>query len=301
MVTLILCIVVTSEYKEYQPVRRMENHRYLSKEINASIYSWFIFNWVNSMMNEGYLCMLNDEDLPKLPVKNRTKYTLANFREHHITSLLISLDYSFCSELTIQVFYALIWSIFIFGPHYFLNLIVGFIEKAPSQHEPVFTTYLYVFGLFIFNIVQLLSFQCMLYIGHVLHIYIQSIIIGKVYAKALCRHDATEDETEKKIGNINNLVSMDTQKIGELSAYIFYIYTYPIQILIYIWSLWYLLGYSTMFSITVIIITYPLPTHLSKMYENSYKNIMKATDKHLVLMNELLHTMRIIKFFAWES
>ncbi|RUP16849.1 P-loop containing nucleoside triphosphate hydrolase protein [Jimgerdemannia flammicorona] len=319
VVTLALCVVVASECKEDQPVKRTENRRYLSKEVNASIYSRFMFNWVKPMMKEGYSRAINDEDLPELPVENRTKYALANFREHRVTSLLLSLGYSFRSELTIQVFYALGWSIFIFGPPYFLNLIVGFIEKAPSQREPIFTAYLYVFGLFISNVVQSLSFQRALYIGRVLHIRIRSIIIGEVYAKALRRRDTTpsnaskddakavdstpttEDKTEKKIGNINNLVSVDTQKIGELSAYIFYIYAYPIQILICIWSLWRLLGYSAMFGVAVIIITYPLPAHLSKAYENSHKDVMQATDKRLTLMNELLHAMRIVKFFAWES
>ncbi|RUS25617.1 ABC transporter transmembrane region-domain-containing protein [Jimgerdemannia flammicorona] len=301
LVTLVLCVVVASECNKYQPVRRTENRCYLSKEVNASMYSRFMFNWVNSMMKEGYSCMLNDEDLPELSVENRTKYILAHFHEHHVTSLLLSLGYSSCSELTIQVFYALIWSIFIFSSAYFLNLIIGFIEKAPFQREPVFTAYLYIFGLFISNVVQSLSFQHVLYIGRVLHIRIRSIIIGEVYAKALCRHDTTKDETKTKIGNIINLVSVDTQKIGELSTYIFYIYAYPIQILICIWLLWRLLGYSTMFGIAVIIVTYPLPTHLSNMYKNSHKDVMQATDKHMTLMNELLHAMSTVKFFAWES
>lgn len=279
-----------------------------------------MFSWVNTMMKDGYSRTLNDEDLPELPVENRTKYSLANFRKHRVASLLLSLGYTFRTDLMMQLVYSLGWSLFIFGPPYYLNHIIGYIEKNPSQRESIITAYLYVFGFFITNVIQSLSFQQALYIGRVTHIRILSIVIGEVYSKALRRRDTTSnsspkdepaagdakdtpaaDDKDKKIGNINNLLSVDAQKISEISSYIFYIYSYPIQILISIWSLWRLLGWSALAGVGVIIVTYPLPAYLTKLYEKSHKNVMQATDKRLTLMNELLQAMRIVKFFAWEG
>ncbi|RUS23063.1 hypothetical protein BC937DRAFT_92822, partial [Endogone sp. FLAS-F59071] len=313
-VTFLLCVIVANECKD-QGVEKMVNGRYLSEEVNASIYSQYMFSWVNRMMKEGYSRTLNDEDLPELPVENRTKFSLANFRKHRVGSILLSLCYTFRADLIAQLGYSLGWSLFIFGPPYYLNLIIGYIEKSPSQRESIITAYLYVFGFFITNVLQDLSFQRALYIGRVTHVRIQSIIIGEIYSKALRRRDTTStnsglkdeptageaDDKDKKIGNINNLVSVDTQKIGEISAYIFYIYSYPIQILISIWSLWRLLGWSALVGVGVIIVTYPLPAYLTKLYEKSHKKVMQATDKRLALMNELLQAMRIVKFFAWEG
>jgi ABC-type multidrug transport system fused ATPase/permease subunit len=283
----------------------------MSGENWASLYSQFMFSWVNVMMKEGYRRTLDDKDLIELPPNNRAKYTLTDFNKHKTSpSIVVTLLKTFRWPLFYQTLYSLGNSVLIFGPPFFLNKIIKYIENP--QGEPVSTAYLYVLGLFITNSAQSLLLQQGLYIGRTLGIRIQSIIIGEVFSKSLRRRDesgstdsanAPEDLDNKKDtkGNVNNLLSVDAQKIAEITAYIFFVYSYPLQIILSIWSLYKLLGNAALWGVLVMILCQPITYYCGTRFESLHQKVMAATDKRLKLMNELLTAIRIVKFFAWES
>ncbi|OZJ06966.1 hypothetical protein BZG36_00075 [Bifiguratus adelaidae] len=317
---IILFLIVGNEpNRDDRTPEFAEDGRVMSKENKASMLSWSMFSWVNPMMQEGWKRTLNDVDLFEMPDNNRAKNIVRTFRKHRVASLTISLYYTFQKELHLQTVYAFFWSVLLFGPPFFLNRIVTYVEHAhdETQVRP-FTAYLYVFGLFVTSSLQSLALQQALYIGRTLGVRIQAIVTGEVYRKSLKRRDTagasslktdeadTEDDKkedtkeEKSQGNINNLLSVDAQKIAELTAYVFYIYSYPIQVLVALWSLWRLLGISAVFGVATIIITYPGPHYMNKLFEKTQNACLSATDKRIKLVNELLGAIRIVKFFAWE-
>jgi len=297
--------------------------RVLSTETWASLYSQFMFSWLNPMMKEGYRKTLNDDDLLELPPQNRAVNILRHYRKKKNKHMVIALFAAFRWELFIQMFYALGWSITIFGPPYFLNKIIKSIENPASElNGSPLTPFFFVLGLFVTSCIQSLLLQQALYIGRTLGIRIQAIVIGEVYAKALKRRDtsgASEESTngtkkddktndkkedkkdEKTHGNINNLLSVDAQKVAELAAYIFYLYSHPLQIIFCIWGLYRLLGIAAFLGVVVMIVTFPAPQYLTKLFERNHKSVMEATDRRLKIMNELLGAIRIVKFFAWEN
>jgi ABC-type multidrug transport system fused ATPase/permease subunit len=283
----------------------------MSGENWASLYSQFMFSWVNVMMKEGYSRTLDDEDLLELPPNNRAKYTLNDYNKHKTsTNIAATIIKTFRWPLIFQTLYCLAWSVLIFGPPFFLNLIIKYIEDPKG--EPVNTAFLYVLGLFITNSAQSLLLQQGLYIGRTIGIRIQSIIIGEVFSKSLRRRDESGssdatvggvDEKDKKDtkSNVNNLLSVDAQKVAEIAAYIFYVYSYPLQIVLSIWSLYKLLGNAALWGVLVMICCQPITYYVGTQFEKLHETVMSATDKRLKLMNELLSAIRIVKFFAWES
>ncbi|KAF7726212.1 hypothetical protein EC973_009010, partial [Apophysomyces ossiformis] len=309
VMSLVLLVFIINE-ERHAPLEPVisDTGRVMSGERWASWYSTYMFSWVNTMMKEGNKRTLNDEDLIELPPENRSKYTLSNYRQHKGGKMYWSLIKTFRWELLVQMFFSIINSIVIFGPPFFLNKIIKYIEnKDANTEESFFTAFLYVLGLFITSAAQSLALQQALYIGRTLGIRIQSIVIGEVFSKSLRRRDqsgASQEETgstDKAKGNINNLLSVDAQKIGELTAYIFYIYAYPVQIGISIWSLYKLLGNASLWGVLVIILCQPLSYYVTNRFETLHKAVMATTDKRLKIMNELLSAIRIVKFFAWEK
>ncbi|KAI8977400.1 hypothetical protein BDF20DRAFT_988366 [Mycotypha africana] len=319
----LLLIIIINESR-CEPVKPIitEDGRIMSGEHWASLYSKFMFSWVNVMMKEGFKRTLDDKDLVELPLNNRAKYTLTDYNNHkRSASIAATLIRTFRWELAYQTLYCLGWTIFVFGPPFFLNKIVKYIENPMG--EPVSTAFLYVLGLFITNSAQSLLLQQGLYIGRTLGIRIQSIIIGEVFSKSLRRRDqsgssnaatsAVDEETktvdsksgdDKKSdanGNVNNLLSVDAQKVAEIAAYIFYVYCYPLQIIFSIWGLYKLLGTAALWGVLVMLACQPFTYLLGSRFEKSHSSVMSATDKRLKLMNELLSAIRIVKFFAWES
>ncbi|KAG1046896.1 hypothetical protein G6F43_010636 [Rhizopus delemar] len=307
LISFVLIVLIINETRNApsKPIIT-ESGRVLSTENWASLYSKFMFSWVNVMMKEGYRRTLNDDDLVELPSDNRAKHALSNFREHKKSKSIVStLLRTFKIPLFIQLLYCVSWCILLFGPPFFLNKIITYIENPHG--EPVSTAFFYVLGLFVTNSAQSLFLQQGLYIGRVLGIRIQSIVIGEVFSKSLRRRDqsnAEEDSTgvvDEKKSNVNNLLSVDAQKVAEISAYIFYIYSYPIQIIISIYSLYKLLGNAALWGVLVMVLCQPITYYISRRFEKLHESVMSATDKRLKLMNELLSAIRIVKFFAWES
>src|SRR6478609_1865213 len=142
-----------------------------------------MFSWVNVMMKEGYRRTLNDDDLVELPSDNRAKHALSNYRDHKKSKSIVStLFRTFKIPLFIQLMYCISWCILLFGPPFFLNKIITYIENPHG--EPVSTAFFYVLGLFVTNSAQSLFLQQGLYIGRVLGIRIQSIVIGEVFSKS---------------------------------------------------------------------------------------------------------------------
>ncbi|KAI7889871.1 P-loop containing nucleoside triphosphate hydrolase protein [Mucor mucedo] len=285
-----------------------ENGRVMTNENRDSLYSKFMFSWVNVMMKEGHKRTLDDKDLLELIPSNRAKNTLVDFNQKKSSpSIIATFAKTYYWLYFVQTVYCLGWTILVFGPPLFLNKIIKYIENP--HDEPVSTAFLYVLGLFVTNSAQSLLLQQGLHIGRTLGIRLQSVIIGEVFSKSLRRRDESgstkteggeTDEKDTK-SNVNNLLSVDAQKAAEIMAYIFYVYCYPIQIVLSIWSLYKLLGNAALWGVLVMLLCQPVTYFVGSRFESLHTSVMAATDKRLKLMNELLSAIRIVKFFAWES
>ncbi|KAI8636891.1 P-loop containing nucleoside triphosphate hydrolase protein [Parasitella parasitica] len=307
-ITLVLLVAVSNESRcaPASPIIT-DTGRVMSGENWASFYSRFMFSWVNPMMEKGNRKTLNDNDLFEVTPEKRAKNTLKRYRLQKKATMLLKFFSTFKRPLTIQFFYCLAWSVLMFGPPYFLNKIIKFIEHG-KQDETVSSAFIYVSCLFLTSCGHSLCYQQALYIGRSLGIQIQSIVIGEVYSKSLRRRDeegnsskANSVALDKPKANVNNLLSVDAQKLGDLMAYIFYIYCFPIQITICIWSLYKLLGSASLWGVLIICLSQPVTFALSRHFQRMQHAAMKCTDKRISLVNELLSAIRIVKFFAWEK
>ncbi|KAI9266436.1 P-loop containing nucleoside triphosphate hydrolase protein [Phascolomyces articulosus] len=318
---LLLIIIIHEE--RYRPLYRI-NHksgRVKSAEHRASLYSKFMFCYVDPMLKIGYRHTLNDQDLHELLPENQTKHVLINYRMHKRLKMAASLFNAFRKPLIIQFFYCLTWSLAMFGPPFALNKIIKYIENpsaSSSDGSGSLTPYFYVLSMFIAACIQSLSYQQGLYIGRTLGIRMQSIVIGEVYGKALRRRQqdhtlamdkaggedtrpSASENTNKQQGNINNLLSVDATKMGDLTAYIFYLYCFPVQIGVSIYGLYRLLGTAALYGVVIMVLSQPIIYKLSNKFQGLHHTVMGFTDKRMKLMNELLGAIRIVKFFAWEN
>ncbi|CAG8581475.1 740_t:CDS:10, partial [Diversispora eburnea] len=273
---------------------------YLSPELKASLYERFMFSWVNPLISKGFRKTLEKDDVFELPYFLKAKYVVNSFHktQRPSYSFLKSLFLVLRKDIIIQFFYSIAWSIITaLGPPYALKKILLYVQNYPNNEMSQMTAYMYVFGLFLGVVIPSFCFQQALIIGR----QIGAIIIGEIYLKSLSRKDTSgvtnDEESKNKTGKITNLMAVDTTKISEISAYIFYIYSFPIQIILSIIFLYDLLGISALAGVLTIIITYPLPALINQRFATIQKRLMEATDKRM----SLLQAIRIIKFFAWEN
>ncbi|CAG8612654.1 13568_t:CDS:10, partial [Racocetra persica] len=305
--SILVCFSISEPQDDIQLLSKPNAEgRYPSPEMKCSFYDKFTFSWVNPLISKGFRSTLNDEDILELPSFARAKNILKTFHSSKKSSITKSLILASQKELLIQLIYAIFWTlIYSFVPPYFIQKLLLYVQNYSNHEESHVTAYSYAFGLFFGTVVPSLCFQQALYIGRHLSVKCQAIIIGEVYMKSLSRKDTSgvveNEESKNKTGKITNLMAVDAQKVSELAAYVFYLYSYPVQIIITILFLYSLLGVSALAGVLAIIIIYPIPAFINQRFQIIHKRVMAATDKRMGVINELLQAIRVIKFFAWED
>lgn len=120
--------------------------------------------------------------------------------------------------------------------------------------------------------------------------------------------NSTEDAAKKdaadeqaNLGTIINLMSVDSFKVSEVTAYLHFLVAHaPTQLIVSIFLLYQVMGLSAIPGFIVMAMLLPINIYFGKAFNSSQKLIMAATDKRIHTTNEILQNIRIIKYFAWE-
>lgn len=108
-------------------------------------------------------------------------------------------------------------------------------------------------------------------------------------------------DEQANVGTIINLMSVDSFKVSELTAYLhFLLAAAPTQLFFAIYLLYRILGWSSIPGLVIMVVILPVNVALANGFGAFQKQIMAATDKRIHTTNEVLQNIRIIKFFAWE-
>ncbi|KAL8773161.1 MAG: hypothetical protein Q9209_001837 [Squamulea sp. 1 TL-2023] len=102
-------------------------------------------------------------------------------------------------------------------------------------------------------------------------------------------------------GKIVNLMSMDTYRIDQASGMFHMTWTSPISILITLVVLLINLSYSALAGFGLLVIGIPVLTKAIKILFVRRRAINKITDQRVSLTQEVLQSVRFVKYFGWET
>ena len=102
-------------------------------------------------------------------------------------------------------------------------------------------------------------------------------------------------------GEITNLMSIDAQRFIEIVPYLNTVWSGPFQFGLAIYFLFDLVGYSALAGLAVFFILVPVNIYGGKVGRKIQMRQMKAKDGRILLMNEILQGMRVLKLYAWEK
>lgn len=131
--------------------------------------------------------------------------------------------------------------------------------------------------------------------------------VGKGKAKSKSWFKKKEKLPEKKDGlgwangRIVNLMSVDTYRVDQASALFHMTWTSPIACLITLAVLLVNLTYSALAGFALLVIGLPILTRAIKSLFRRRRAINKITDQRVSLMQEILQSVRFVKFFGWET
>lgn len=102
-------------------------------------------------------------------------------------------------------------------------------------------------------------------------------------------------------GRIVNLMSVDTYRIDQACALGHFIWTAPIACIVTLVLLLVNLTYSALAGFGLLVLGVPLLTMAIKSLFARRKIINKITDKRVSLTQEIIQSVRFVKFFGWET
>ena len=108
------------------------------------------------------------------------------------------------------------------------------------------------------------------------------------------------DGTGWSNGKIVNLMSVDTYRVDQASGMFHLIWTSPIILVITLVLLLINIGYSALSGYALLLASVPILTKSVKSLFVRRKKINKVTDQRVSLTQEILQSVRFVKFFGWE-
>ncbi|KAL2197749.1 hypothetical protein P885DRAFT_35250 [Corynascus similis CBS 632.67] len=115
------------------------------------------------------------------------------------------------------------------------------------------------------------------------------------------KNKADDSDEQVNLGTIINLMSVDSFKVSEITAYLhFLVAAAPTQLIVSIILLYQVMGLSAIPGFVIMALLLPVNIAFGRGFNSSQKRIMAATDKRIHTTNEILQNIRIIKYFAWE-
>lgn len=101
-------------------------------------------------------------------------------------------------------------------------------------------------------------------------------------------------------GRVTNLMSVDTYRIDQASGMFHILWTAPLSVLITLALLIVNLTYSALAGFALLVLGLPILTMAIKKLFIRRKDINKITDQRVSLTQEILQSVRFVKFFGWE-
>jgi ATP-binding cassette subfamily C (CFTR/MRP) protein 1 len=111
----------------------------------------------------------------------------------------------------------------------------------------------------------------------------------------------TKDQPGWSEGRIMNLMSMDTSRINQGSIMIHFLWTSPVSICLALALLLVNITYSALPGVALLLLVIPLLAKAVKVMLARRKAITPITDLRVTLTQEILHSVRFVKYFGWES
>ncbi|KAJ7367306.1 hypothetical protein DFH08DRAFT_910161 [Mycena albidolilacea] len=115
------------------------------------------------------------------------------------------------------------------------------------------------------------------------------------------KQEETKQSQGSLVGRINNLVTVDLGTIGS-KDFLFLLIHIPLQLILGIWFLYTLLGWSVWVGVGSIVVLVPLPGYvLAKFVHSAQKERLKHTDERVQSVSEAVNALRMVKLFGWEE
>jgi ATP-binding cassette subfamily C (CFTR/MRP) protein 1 len=281
-----------------------------SPEEKADLFARLAFTWMTPLMRQGHKTFLTEEDLPNLPASNSTNKTASNFENHwqhelntkKNPSLAWSLARAFGGPFLVGGIFKAIQDILSFSQPQLLRLLIKFVNEYNHSEPgtvPLSKGFAIAAAMFVVSILQTVALHQYFQRAFETGMRLKSSLTSAIFQKSLVL--SNEDRAQKSTGDIVNLMSVDTQRLQDLSQYGQTVWSGPFQIFLCLISLYNILGNSMWAGVAVMVIMIPINSYLANIQKTLQKRQMKNKDERTRLTSEILTNVKSLKLYGWEE
>ncbi|XP_059143339.1 multidrug resistance-associated protein 1-like [Physella acuta] len=172
-------------------------------------------------------------------------------------------------------------------------------KQKYQENDQEWKGYVYACSFFVVSTVGSIMFNQNSHIGMTLGMRVKATLIAAIYKKSLTVSNEAKKETT--VGEIVNLMSVDCQRMQDVTGYLWMLWSAPLQITLALYMLWDVMGVATLAGLGVMILLMPI-NGLIAMKQRKYQiSQMKFRDQRIKLMSEVLSGIKVLKLYAWEK
>ena len=274
----------------------------------ADIFSVLTFGWMTPMMKFGYKNFLTQDDLWNLRDRDSTRVTgnlLQNAWEIELEkkqpSLWIALARAFGGPYLRGAFIKTISDSLSFVQPQLLRLLITFVEsyRPGRERQPAIRGIAIALAMFMTSICQTAALHQYFQRAFETGMRVKSSLTAMIYSKSL--RLSNESRATKSTGDIVTYMSVDQQRLSDLTQWGQQLWSAPFQITLCMISLYNLVGVSCFAGVGAMVIMIPVNGFIARFMKKLQLSQMKYKDRRSRLMTEILNNMKSIKLYAWGS
>ncbi|ORX63492.1 hypothetical protein BCR32DRAFT_226999, partial [Anaeromyces robustus] len=278
-----------------------------SPYVKANFFSKITYSWENPIFKVGYNRPLEKNDLFLLPPKLQEDYNEERFYHYW--------DKTIAKKGQASVFKTLVK---VFGPKWIpagifkllsdicnlispvvLELLLDHLSDKNSKTNESYKGWVYIIVIFLLQLFATIFINCYFKNTMEVGLSVRATVIGIIYRKTL----KLSNKAKQTIGDgqIVNLVSTDSARLQRLLGNLHYLWSGPFQLVVILVLLIRSLGVWSLIGFTIFLVVIPLQGYIMKLLAKLRKQTAILTDQRVKRTQEIIGSMRVIKFFGWES
>ena len=277
-----------------------------SPEIACSVFNRVWFFWLNPLMKKGHEGSLELDDLVPLIPSDASKITSALLEEEiklsgpGKRSLVWSIFRTFGTKLVVTGFYKVINDMLSFSQPQLLAALLAFASSYTSPSpDPLYNGVLISIGMLLASLIQAVFIHQYYQGCFRLAMKIDSSLVNQVYKKSL--RLSNKARLGYSVGEITNLMAVDSSRLGDLCEYLHNLWSSPFQILLAIYFLHRTLGVAVYAGVFVMILMIPINAYVATTSRSLNKKQMGNRDARQRMMDEILSGIKVVKLNAWQA
>ncbi|KAJ7865666.1 hypothetical protein B0H13DRAFT_2253973 [Mycena leptocephala] len=306
----------------------------------TTLFSWITFAWVYPLIRRGTYNTLTEKDVWDLSPTLQSRPVFTKFVQMKRSTLLRSLLASNSLDLILDAFLSIISVLLTFAGPVFLNLILQQLENPVEGGQRLAYLYAFLGFVcqmakseadanhFYYGRRASTRIQTELMVARR---DFAGVVDAGTRKEAEAAKDARDAKAKQKDGRaatptqgsaaatkkddgkdtgpkkgaqlskILNLMSVDASTVSSIPLSIFFLYGAPFELGLCVFLLYRLLGWAAFAGLFFVVISIPLSFLVAKLSVNYEKGIVTARDRRTSVVNELISSIKFIKFSGAEE